>query len=80
MKVRVFGLSFCLIKLWSCAAVAQLVEQLICNHQVEGSSPFCGTVFLIKISTLVDFCNNLFHVAFLLWVTVPGAFLFKALI
>jgi len=28
------------------AAVAQLVEQLICNHQVEGSNPFCGTISL----------------------------------
>ena len=26
------------------AGVAQLVEQLICNHQVGGSSPFTGSV------------------------------------
>jgi hypothetical protein len=25
------------------AGVAQLVEQLICNHQVGGSSPFTGS-------------------------------------
>jgi hypothetical protein len=28
----------------------------------------------------VDCCNNLFHVAFLLWVTVVGVFVLKALI
>ena len=27
----------------SSAGVAQLVEQLICNHQVGGSSPFTGS-------------------------------------
>lgn len=27
------------------AAVAQLVEQLICNHQVGGSNPFGGSRF-----------------------------------
>jgi hypothetical protein len=26
------------------AGVAQLVEQLICNHQVGGSSPFTGSI------------------------------------
>jgi hypothetical protein len=28
------------------AGVAQLVEQLICNHQVGGSSPFTGSKYL----------------------------------
>ena len=28
-----------------CALIAQLVEQLICNHQVRGSSPCEGTIF-----------------------------------
>jgi hypothetical protein len=28
------------------AGVAQLVEQLIRNQQVEGSSPFAGSIFL----------------------------------
>jgi hypothetical protein len=32
---------------FSSAGVAQLVEQLICNHQVEGSSPFTGTIFYL---------------------------------
>ena len=27
------------------AGVAQLVEQLICNHQVGGSSPFTGSIY-----------------------------------
>jgi hypothetical protein len=26
------------------AGVAQLVEQLICNHQVGGSNPFTGSI------------------------------------
>ena len=26
------------------AAIAQLVEQLICNHQVRGSTPLAGTI------------------------------------
>ena len=29
------------------AALAQLVEQLICNQQVNGSSPLGGSIFLI---------------------------------
>ena len=29
----------------SCAGVAQLAEQLICNQQVAGSSPFAGSIF-----------------------------------
>ena len=28
------------------ADLAQLVEQLICNHQVVGSSPTVGSIFL----------------------------------
>ncbi len=32
------------------AGVAQLVEQLICNHQVGGSNPFTGS---IKINDLM---------------------------
>ena len=31
----------------SCAGVAQLAEQLICNQQVAGSSPFAGSTFLL---------------------------------
>ena len=27
------------------AGLAQLVEQLICNHQVRGSTPLAGTIF-----------------------------------
>ncbi len=30
-----------------CAGVAQLVEQLICNQQVAGSSPIASSIFLI---------------------------------
>ena len=30
------------------AGVAQLVEQLIRNQQVDGSSPFAGSIFLKK--------------------------------
>jgi tryptophan 2,3-dioxygenase len=33
-----------------CAAIAQLVEQLICNHQVRGSSPCCGTILKALLS------------------------------
>ncbi len=29
----------------SCAGVAQLVEQLICNQQVAGSSPIASSTF-----------------------------------
>ena len=29
-----------------CAGLAQLVEQLICNHQVGSSSPPAGTTFI----------------------------------
>ena len=31
------------------ASVAQLVEQLICNQQVMGSSPFAGSSFLASL-------------------------------
>ncbi len=31
------------------ADVAQLAEQLICNQQVNGSSPFISSIFLSKI-------------------------------
>ena len=39
------------------AGVAQLVEQLICNHQVGGSSPFTGSSIcgLLGIAGRVDF-------------------------
>ena len=29
-----------------CAGVAQLVEQLICNQQVGGSSPFASSILI----------------------------------
>ena len=32
-----------------CADVAQLAEQLICNQQVNGSSPFIGLLWLLKV-------------------------------
>ena len=32
------------------AGVAQLVEQLICNHQVGGSSPFTGSTITLIIT------------------------------
>ena len=49
------------------AGLAQLVEQLICNHQVAGSTPAAGTTFpplkqhIRKISFLsaFHFCNDL---------------------
>ena len=31
------------------ADVAQLAEQLICNQQVNGSSPFIGLLWLLKV-------------------------------
>ena len=31
------------------AGVAQLVEQLICNQQVGGSSPFAGSILLVDL-------------------------------
>ncbi len=30
------------------AGVAQLVEHLICNQRVGGSSPFTGSIYLIR--------------------------------
>ena len=35
---------YCLYNKWS-AGLAQLVAQLICNHQVAGSSPAAGSIF-----------------------------------
>ena len=32
-----------------CATVAQLVEQLICNQQVVGSSPISGSTFIAGV-------------------------------
>ncbi|GEM_PF-2172431 len=37
-----------------CAGVAQLVEQLICNHQVAGSTPVAGSSFFDP----PDFCGR----------------------
>ena len=34
------------------AGVAQLVERLICNHQVGGSSPFTGSIYPQQIQQL----------------------------
>ena len=31
------------------ADLAQLVEQLICNHQVVGSSPTVGSIFFVYV-------------------------------
>ena len=39
----VFFFAIDLGQLYRKAGVAQLVEQLICNHQVGGSSPFTGS-------------------------------------
>ena len=37
------------------ADVAQLVEQLICNQQVKGSSPAIGSIFLyMKIVLVIE--------------------------
>ena len=36
------------------AGVAQLVEQLICNHQVGGSSPFTGSSIHGRFSLAMD--------------------------
>ena len=36
------------------ADVAQLAEQLICNQQVNGSSPFIGFVMIIKAFSLLN--------------------------
>ena len=36
-------MSFLGIVFFGIADVAQLVEQLICNHQVGGSNPFVGS-------------------------------------
>ncbi len=37
------------------AGLAHLVEQLICNHQVAGSSPAAGTKYNYKIKTFLKF-------------------------
>src|SRR4030095_8450616 len=34
------------------AGVAQLVEQLICNHQVGGSSPFTGSIITLIVASV----------------------------
>jgi hypothetical protein len=36
------------------AGVAQLVEQLICNHQVGGSNPFTGSSLIVVIASLMQ--------------------------
>ena len=33
-----------------CAGVAQLVEQLICNQQVAGSSPIASYIFILQLN------------------------------
>ncbi len=38
------------------AALAHLVEQLICNHQVAGSSPASGTIFFF----IAGLCQKFF--------------------
>ena len=35
------------------AALAHLVEQLICNHQVASSIPARGTILIFKLSKIV---------------------------
>ena len=36
------------------AGVAQLAEQLICNQQVAGSSPFAGSIFSLSFALIMD--------------------------
>ena len=36
------------------AGLAQMVEHLICNQRVRGSSPLTGTNFSIEINELID--------------------------
>ena len=40
------------------ADMAQLAEQLICNQQVEGSSPPIGLTTRKCCDTIVDVCKN----------------------
>ena len=58
---------YCLYNKWS-AGLAQLVAQLICNHQVAGSSPAAGSIFFFPLL----FLNYLFACS----VQNPGIFLF----
>jgi hypothetical protein len=46
------------------AGVAQLVEQLICNHQVGGSNPFTGSNKFNELEHLSGcffFCHTRIH-------------------
>ncbi len=43
------------INFLSCAGVAQLVEQLICNQQVGGSSPSTSSVFPVVRRYFINF-------------------------
>ena len=51
------------------AGIAQLVEQLICNQLVEGSSPFAGTIFPFDLRK----CLMLFGGAKPLYILAPTA-------
>ena len=41
--------AFLLVLRFARAGVAQLVEQLICNHQVVGSSPITGSTLTLSL-------------------------------
>ena len=41
---------------WQGAAVAQLVEQLIRNEQVTGSTPASGSIVMLEFASLAIFC------------------------
>ena len=47
-----------LLKRCKCAGVAQLVEQLICNQQVRGSSPVLPTKFPCCRKELLQYTDN----------------------
>ena len=42
------------------AGLAQLVEQLICNQQVAGSSPIASSIFLIEVPRFEEVVRELF--------------------
>ena len=52
-----------LLKDSSCAGLAHLVEQLICNHQVASSIPAAGTIFFSNLENIAH--NTVNHGALL---------------
>ena len=58
-KVLTFKIKVCIITAHKlCAGIAQLVEHLICNQAVGGSSPFASSI-LLQCLTRIVCCGNM---------------------